>query len=259
MKKNRVIVKTSLNEYSETRKLKKEISQLTNQISTFQKKSDIIDDLLHELRKINCELKKNLGRLVGSDTDDVYQTIWAIATTLSIRMRTYDFEVNPNFMSCTERYPIKIYQRIERIYRSVQPSYQDKHIKVDLKGNNYDKFLSTDLIEIAFYIVFDNAFKYADKSSTIQIAFKTYLKTLTVSISNECILPDDDEVDLLTERGYRGRNTRDSAEGKGLGMSIFSKVCKACGIEYHIKLYRNKMDPTTGKYELNLTFQNCSR
>jgi signal transduction histidine kinase len=257
MRKDKILVKSSLQECSETRQLKREIKQLTDKLNSFQKKSEIIDDLLHELRKINGELKKNLGRLIDSDTEGVYQTIWAIATTLSIRMRTYDFEVNPNFMSSAARYPIKIYQRIERAYRSVQPSYQDKHIKVELIGNNYDKFLSTDLIEIAFYTVLDNAFKYADKYSTIRISYKTYLQTLTVSISNEGILPDDDEVNSIYERGYRGRNTRDAAEGKGLGMSIFSKVCKACGIDYNIKLYRDTKEPIKGKYELNLIFHNC--
>lgn len=242
----------------DSRNLSGEVKRLREHISSFEVKEAFIEDLLHDLRRVNRELKRLLGALIEDDSSDDIKMIWAFATFMSIRMSTYDYEVNTNMLEKSATYPVRIYSRIERFARVVKEMYRSDEITYRFKGSSQDRIKTTDLIDIVIFVVIDNAFKYAPSKSEVLIEYIKVVKDkiLRVKISNEAILPDADEMNLITDRHYRGRNTRDFVKGSGLGLDIFKRICNIIGIDYNFNVIPSESDPNRGIFSVYLYFKN---
>lgn len=230
-----------------------ENKRLKEHIESIELKESAIEDLLHELRRINKFLKKSLQVIPVEELDQNFLDIWSYASILSIRLQTYDFETNPNFLQDTQEYAVPIYKRIERISKSLRQMYANRNVDFDYKGACYVRFKTTDIIEIAFYIVLDNALKYALPNTKIVIRYTPSGETLKVTFSNQAQLPDESEMTLLENRKYRGVNTKDKYEGSGLGLNIFSRICQILKIEKRIYCNRDLNDPSVGSFCVEMT------
>lgn len=257
-KKQITRTKSLFTDLNDKKQLENQIENLKRKLDEKEKTEELIEDLLHELRRVNREVKRISGSIITDNTSDDIKTLWALTNLLSMRMSTFDYEVNPQVLEDSVRYPIKIYPRIERVYKSLRSMYKDKKVDVKIKGNSLDRYKSTDLVDIALFIVIDNAFKYALENTPVVIGFEKIKKenTLRVKITNTAVLPDDDEMNNLTERTYRGRNTRNAVKGRGLGLNIFKKICEASGLSYGIYLNRNGATPTQGDFIVSIYFKN---
>lgn len=75
-----------------------------------------------------------------------------------------------------------------------------------------------------------NAVKYNPKGTTITITTQTLEERLVIiTIEDNGIGMDDETLDNLFDRYYRGTNTTDSSTGTGLGMAITKQLVKLHG------------------------------
>lgn len=110
---------------------------------------------------------------------------------------------------------------------------QSKRLKVRLEGNTYKTYRSSSILEIALFIIIDNAVKYALEGTDIKIKFREEGTKLIVSFYNYGIRPEPKELQHLTERGVRSQKIIDSNkfEGRGIGLYLLKLICDNLGVK----------------------------
>lgn len=220
-------------------------------------KENLMDSLLHELRRINGNLKDKLDS-IDFEEDDRIIDIWAQSNLLSIRMQMYDFEANPQLFSQIGKYDIPIYRRIHKVKKCLNAELGKRNLDLNLVGTSHNQFEASDILEIAFYILIQNAIKYAVDDSVIEIIFNECGNQTTVTFRNKAELPRKDEVNDLVKRGYRGSNAEGKKEGSGIGLHTFYLICTYLGIRYNIIIGEEQSDENIGHFQVVMIFEDCS-
>lgn len=207
----------------------------------------LLENTLHEIRKINNQLKSSVELFtneysknkfsfdkLNSLCTDIYQN----ADLLTIRFDTYDFEVNPELNKNTIQIDIPIYKRVEKIYKCLNTKFRNKGLRFVMKGNSYNLYHTSNVLEIGLFILIDNAIKYSLPNSSITAKFNEEGDKLHLIFNNMGIRPGEDELRHLTERGFRSKKIADSKEfeGRGIGLYLFKKICEYTNVDYKIKL-----------------------
>ncbi len=235
------------------KELQNENCTLKEQIQIMSIKDAAIDDLLHDARKVNGELKRCIDSL-DFDEHPSIEEIWAQANLLSIIFKMYDVQVNTENLSSNEKYFIPLYRRIEKVYKCLDRSHFRKEISIKLNGTSYMEYEATDLIEIAFFIVIENAIKYAPRGSQINIDFSFIGDTQIIIFRNQATLPKTEELQSLTQRSFRGSNARET-NGSGLGLHTFQALCENLNIDYEFKVIPE--EDCVGEFRVIMRFSGC--
>lgn len=223
-------------------------AKYTQDSSQLKLDRELLDNTIHELRKLNTQLKGvvtklNQAILQGRNRMEYIETlnldIYSIANLMSIRLDTYDLEVNPTLnLSLLSKRDIAIYKKIEKVYKCLNTEAKRKNVSILLEGKSYNLYNASNTIEIAFFIVLENAIKYSLNDETITITFKEYEDKLSLIFKNWGIRPGDDEIKKLTDRNYRSRNVikRNVEEGRGIGLYLLNQICSVNDIQLKIRI-----------------------
>lgn len=221
--------------------------ELARQSDSVNNQKVLLENTLHEIRKLNNQLKNsvdiflletNKTRYDWDKIKDVCKDICSTASLMSIRFDYYDFEVNPTLNTNAIEIPIPIYKRIEKIYKCLTGRIAKKGLRIILDGKSYNLYNASSILEIALFIIIDNAVKYALEKTDIRIKFKEVGNKLTVTFYNWGICPERSEQSLLTERGYRRKKIVDSQkyEGRGIGLFILKTICQIVEVKLHLTI-----------------------
>lgn len=238
------------------------ITQLNNESekSDFQLEKELLENTIHEIRKLNNQMKSSVGKLSFSiqkineriRTDYIEShnlDILSISNLISIRLDAYDLEVNPILNLQELKKEIPIYKKIEKIYKCLRSELSHKGLTVNMKGESYNLYEAGNIIEIAFFIILDNAIKYSPRNREIEVLFKESEDNLTVIFKNWGIRPQDEDLKNLFNRSYRSKNIQNSdIEGRGIGLYLFSQICNANNISYHVELGKKDDNYYEGGY-----------
>jgi two-component system, OmpR family, sensor histidine kinase KdpD len=88
-------------------------------------------------------------------------------------------------------------------------------------------WVDRELIESALSQLFDNAAKYSEPDSPIDIEIAVADADVTVTVRDRGLLISLGERDRIFERFYRGRGSKERSPGTGLGLSIVRKIVDA--------------------------------
>ena len=236
-----------LSKEEELRKMKIRIKEKEGLLEANQ---NLLDDTIHEIRKINNQIKAtllNLTRQIDSlvfDNPDAersitntLKTLDANASLLSIRMNAYNLLLNPSSTDEELITTMGIYGKIEKVYKCLYASRNAKRLNIILRGNTEKVCRLCDSIELAFFIIIENAIKYSPDGEDIFIIFAENERFLKVDFINLAICPKTNELNHLKERGFRSEYARRShIAGSGLGLFLFDKICLANHVKYEIKI-----------------------
>lgn len=231
--------------------LKEREAQLQEKENLLDNNRKLLDDTLHEIRKINNQIKGNindLGKVI--DSIDIYddnadrhihntiKTIEGNATLLSIRMDAYDILFNPASASKELDIMLGVYNKVEKVYKCLYPSRKEKKLEINLNGGTKKEFRLRNSIELAFFIIIENAIKYSPEGQDIDITFSDTPQGLDVEFCNWAICPEDDEIPRLTERGYRAKavGNNKSYSGSGLGLYLLKQICQTNNVEFRVEV-----------------------
>lgn len=241
-----------------------ELAKLTKERESLEKEKDnnamlkqksereleLIGDFTHEQKRINERIEKAINttrdivrrhqsdRVLDLDTTNLvlnnWKTIEGLSDISNKRMELFEFSVAPGLFKKLAEESLSPYKCFEKIYKSINSGF-DKEARIfNLDGPSYGSYRTKRILPIAFFILLDNAWKYTIPAREILITFKESERNLTVMITNWGPWLEDEEIEQLTERGYRGKNAlithRDN--GKGLGLMIAKNILDACGVKY---------------------------
>ena len=146
---------------SREKELQRKDALQAQRASDLKMKELSIENLLHEVRKINSNLQDSIDSIDFDKVPQVVQEIWAQANLLSIRLRCYDYEVNPDIITNTGKFNFPVYKKIDKIRKTLRDACKDKNLTIKLKKNTFLAYRGHDILEVAFFIILENAIKYA--------------------------------------------------------------------------------------------------
>ncbi len=215
--------------------------------------SRLLNETLHEVRKLNNQIKalieqlKTKIQIIQKGPDDgktkeienIFKTLQANTSLLSIRMNAYDAIFNPEILAKDMCVPLNVYSKVEKVYKCLYAAKKEKGVSVNLLGNSNQTFLLNNTVELAFFIIIENAIKYSYPTSNIDICFlpDSWGTTLDVEFKNWGLRPAKADMPRLAERGFRSDVAKASKiPGSGLGLYILQKICAVNKIEHDIHL-----------------------
>lgn len=124
---------------------------------------------------------------------------------------------------------IEVHYLIERIEDLFQFTAEDKNIEI-INRTQKDIFVKGDLTRLsqALSNLVDNAIKYSDPGSKVQIESKTESGNIIISVQDEGAGIEPEDLDKIWDRLYRADKSR-STHGLGIGLSVVKTVIKAHG------------------------------
>lgn len=93
----------------------------------------------------------------------------------------------------------------------------------------------------AIGILCDNAIKYSNLNTAINVRLKKQGNKIAFSISNECNDINKEETTLFFERFYRGSEWRSKISGTGLGLAILKTLADQNDWKLNVDTYENKI------------------
>lgn len=119
-------------------------------------------------------------------------------------------------------------QLVETILRQ-QDSETRQRIQLHTSANLAPVDIDIPMMELALLQLIDNAEKYSDVASTIDISITQSPSETTVLVKSRGCAVSKEERSLIFERFYRGTSAIAGPTGTGLGLSIVKKTAEAHG------------------------------
>ena len=210
----------------------------------------LLNETLHEVRRINNQLKASALQLSNalndahfdinkhSEIENIRKNIEANASLLSIRMDAYDMILNPDSIENEMIVPLSVFRKVEKVYKCLYAQKKEKNIDIRMSGHSNHLFRLSNIIELAFFIIIDNAIKYSPENEVVTIDFKENSSSLAVSFKNWGIRPHEEEEAHLTERGFRSKiiTRKTTVKGSGLGLYLLKQICDMNNVVLNIHI-----------------------
>ena len=210
----------------------RELDRSSDKVS---QKKEVMDDTLHELRKLNNILKKQaffLKSEAGQHKNmlpivlERAQNILSSSQLVSTRLDAYDFTLNPGIIEVNPKIKTNIYKKFEKARHCLELITKEKNIEIKFSGSSRDTIYCYSIIDILPFILLENAIKFSPKDGTVICQFiEVKGKISEIIVSNKANLPDKKELSKLTVKGYRGSSSQD-VSGTGRGLHIAKLICE---------------------------------
>lgn len=119
---------------------------------------------------------------------------------------------------------VSLLETVETALKKVIPLAKKRHVSIN---NRVDDFIlegePQSLAEL-FVILLDNAIKYSNKNSKIDLASKKTDYNIEIRVKDTGIGVDEKDIPYIFDRFYRADKSRSKTPGYGLGLSIARKI-----------------------------------
>jgi K+-sensing histidine kinase KdpD len=224
-----------------------------------EQKKEILDDTLHELRKLNNQLKKQAFILTKecekgvpsySAIDDKSKNILSTSQLISVRLNAYDFTLNPSLVESQNKISINIYKKFEKAKHCLEVLAKEKNINIIFIGSSHYMLECYEIFDILPFIIFENAIKYSPSNKDIKCVFITDNGNLKrIECSNYALVPSKDEIINLTDKGARGKSVSDKTDGTGKGLYLAKLICEFHEIKLSLKTDKVPSEIKTSEFD----------
>lgn len=220
-----------------------EIAKGIAENTTLQKKFEAINDLLHETRTLNRNIKNSIDEIWDAQKNeedienDTLLTLLKNAHVNSYmiynRFSYFDSILNPT-LSVGSPYSHVIFKKFDKM-RKLLKGYKRKNVWINLDPKNQRsdyRYPILPTFEILLFILLENAIKYSPDDLPVNVDFEESRSILDVTISSLGPYCDENEILLLCQKGYRGEQAKVIEEqGQGFGLSFAKQIAESHKIE----------------------------
>jgi len=231
------IIKSESAIYANINAKKNILHDYDNKVLKVTQKKEVLDDTLHELRKLNNVLKKQsfllkseLEKRNPSQEELMLRSknINATSQLVSARLNAYDFTLNPEIIETNPPTNISLYRKFEKARHCLEVITKELSINIIFTGSSKQFHNCFEIIDVLPFILLENAIKFNYNKQPIECLFNEEAGNLKeIIVKNKAILPKKEELNSLKMKHFRSENT-DSITGTGKGLYIASLIC-----EYH--------------------------
>lgn len=232
----------SPNQMVELIKKSDELSQMRDNLDW---KLKLFQESNHEIKKLNSQIREHCDSLISTyvEKNDVYsltpteynklfnriRTLYVISNLISFRNNLLDFENHPDSIGIGRKTNIDIYRKFDK-YSKVLREYGN-NISIRLSGSSYKRIMGYPSFEMIPFLVLENATKYTVSGKAIEVFFCETEKDLTITVSSFGPYCSEEDIEHIFDKGYRGTNAKEHANGSGLGLYYVKELCKVHNID----------------------------
>jgi signal transduction histidine kinase len=211
--------------------------------SRVNQKEEVLDDTLHELRKLNNALKKQAfvlksnfekGEFDKNDIEYGIKNIFSTSQLVSARLNAYDFTLNPTAIEINPKVKVNLYKKFEKAKHCLELFLSEKNQKIQFLGTCKWLNETYEIIDVLPFIIFENAMKYSKKDEQINCEFQNTNDRLSkIIITNKAYLPDSIELPKLFIKKFRAKSASE-IPGTGVGLYVAKLICEFNNIDLEI-------------------------
>ena len=211
---------------------------------TLEQSKEIHKDLLHDVRKLDSLIKSKSDAIIreyGKDTNCSHEllnkikNINAMEELIACKYSVYDLVSNIGVLTMGTTSLVNVYKKFDKV-RYILIGYKNKKVNIEFEGETtYEYAMSIGYADILPFLLLENAIKYTIGDHDITVTFEEKKDVLYVSITSYGPYCEEDELEMIFNRNYRGRNTEKySTEGTGVGLFLVKEICNQFNIEIRI-------------------------
>ena len=205
-----------------------------------------ITDLTHEIKNFNSKIVyksdqlatqlPNYSKSRRQELANIAKSILVLSQQIEGRFLIYDATVNPEILHIGKRNKVNLYQKFDKARKCYEDNANEKGIKINFRGNGVYEYPIHEYFELLPFLLIENAIKYSPNDEKCEVLFDRKSDLIKIEVSSIGPLVECDEIDRLTQRGYRGKNVnQDQIKGMGIGLYLVKQICIAHEIEMNIE------------------------
>lgn len=180
---------------------------------------------LAESVKQNPELSKKI-----EEDDELYSAIEGYSL-IQYRLDYHDQLLNNGIDYGNEKRNINFHKMIMKLSKLMQYRGRKRDVSIEFHGYTSNKFWCSRDMYLASFIFIENAIKYAEQFTAIDIFFNDINdQTTEVKIVNKCKNISSEEMEKIYDDGFRGKQAQVTSKGSGLGLGLAKKICERSGV-----------------------------
>ena len=210
----------------------------------YDKYKKFVDDIFHDVRKFNQQIKIKNDRLYQKSQSgrkfgeilELSKSIHVISWFLTLRLNNHDFLYNEDMMKADVPSDYNIYKIIDKVRICIQDRAVLKNIKFNMSAHReFRNMKAYESIQLLPFLILDNAIKYSPNGETINIIFNEKQNQQHVRISSLGPIVSESELDKICNQGYRGKEAEKLTEdGMGIGLYTAKCICEINGIKMEV-------------------------
>lgn len=173
---------------------------------------------------------------------------------IQYRLDYHDQLLNNEGIYGNEKRNVNFHKMIMKLSKLMQYRGHKKDVSIEFHGYTNNKFWCSRDMYLASFIFIENAIKYAEQFSIINIYFNDRGRNTTeVKITNACKTVSASEMEKIYNDGFRGGQAQMTSKGSGLGLGLAKKICERSGVELKTEFHEN--DSNKGEFVVDLYIQ----
>ncbi len=193
-------------------------------------RDELYRNLTHDLRGISNEIynqsliaRKLAERKRDGQTFRSLERVLAAQQMMSVRLDIIDYESGQAIKRGRGRIPV--FPKLEKVIHCFRRRMSAEKLRYRLVGRSFGETSGPDILEIAFWVVIENAIKYSPKERQINFLIDEGGDWIKVNVQSwgPCIA--NNERTRIFDRDFRGVAVRDKESRDGSGIGLFA--CKA--------------------------------
>ncbi len=242
---NSMVDKLASNELklkNELEKLTKKYNEIINQIETQKEnlkkanlyKTEILDLISHEIRTPMTKILTYAELLERNKVKEDKELFEKIVSTVKRNVKTLS-QLFDNILTFTrieseqslEFVPVNLCKLFEEVLGQFKEEIESKQLEVELKCKPKTMIcVDVDYFPFAVQNLVSNAVKFSNQGGKIEISAERTEKGVVFEIFNTGEGLEQEEMNKLFKRFFRGKKAKHQTKGIGLGLSIVSRIVK---------------------------------
>lgn len=223
--------KTDLTIFTQEDFMKYVVNKKSDDYLELIKKHEIYRSTIHDIKRAISSIRDVVNEI---DFDIEQKSIIDGYDLISTRLDYHDrILMGKNVTNIYGK--IKPHKLLKKLSILLSYKANSRKIQFIFEGNpRIEVFEDSKGIFILFFILLDNSVKYSPINSNIIIRMKDVSKkATTVTIDNLCFDISNEDLNLIFERGYRGKNSEQTG-GNGIGLSVAKQIMENNHIEHEV-------------------------
>lgn len=198
-------------------------------------RSAILDSIAHEFRTPLTAIKASVTTMLGGGLDSAqHSELLTVVNEEADRMNHLVEEAMQlarleSKQVELDRTPHAIQEAIHKAVESAKKELADHPVELAISHNLPPAEFDLNLIVNVLQQLLENAAKYSTPGSPIHISADSSGTELSVSVADRGAGIDELEQALIFDKFYRGKDSRGSVQGTGMGLAIARAVIEAHG------------------------------
>lgn len=215
-----------INDYSQYNR--KDILILIQNYRELKKRMEIFEKTVHDIKNATrsmLDITENIENETKLLSDNkVYNAIVGYGL-IKYRLDYHDYVIDGKGIIEQRRGSLNAHKMMNKLSHQMYYRARKKGIEIQLQGSTSVSVLQNASLYLGFFQLIENAVKYAVMNSEVIISFRDISSDeVEVRVENVCNPILEEEINKLTQKGYRASRASINTNGSGLGLFLAKEI-----------------------------------